>query len=233
MSSIVRLTYRFIPACAGNSVVPSARARSTSVHPRVCGELSSLGWLIRAITGSSPRVRGTHGQKAKAGQSVRFIPACAGNSRWPLCRWLVLHGSSPRVRGTRLDDAFQERQRRFIPACAGNSVALGVLGSAHHGSSPRVRGTPADVSNGACSRRFIPACAGNSTGRWWMRAWWPVHPRVCGELSKLGSWLRPAAGSSPRVRGTPDRLQFGPNRRQVHPRVCGELPSGGSGTPWP
>ena len=97
---------------------------------------------------------------------------------------------------------------------------------------------------GAVGHRFIPACVGNSppTSRW---SWWfPVHPRVCGELSPVGRTAQQQAGSSPRVWGTPRIFQCqifhcrfipacvgnspvaGCHRRcsSVHPRVCGELP---------
>ncbi len=53
-------TDRFIPACAGNA--PNARTmrRSSTVHPRVCGERGCSNDRGIPIRGSSPRVRGTH-----------------------------------------------------------------------------------------------------------------------------------------------------------------------------
>ena len=56
-----QLPLRFIPACAGNSASPVPTTGSTTVHPRVCGELPSPAGCRR--------------------RSRRFIPACAGNSR--------------------------------------------------------------------------------------------------------------------------------------------------------
>ncbi len=52
--------FRFIPACAGNSL------RLFREGP--------------AKPGSSPRVRGTHLRREVIGDGGRFIPACAGNS---------------------------------------------------------------------------------------------------------------------------------------------------------
>ena len=53
-------TYRFIPACAGNSA-------------RLCH-------VQKPSTGSSPLARGTRFNCFRFGNSCRFIPACAGNS---------------------------------------------------------------------------------------------------------------------------------------------------------
>ena len=70
----------------------------------------------------------------------------------------------------------------------------------------------------------------------------PAHPRVCGENSGTARGSSPGRGSSPRVRGKPERRPGGdgggglipacagktstssraPRRRSAHPRVCGE-----------
>ena len=53
------LAFRFIPACAGNTVPSAWQLWSRMVHPRVCGEHFPVRvWPPRA-RGSSPRVRGT------------------------------------------------------------------------------------------------------------------------------------------------------------------------------
>ena len=112
---------RFIPARAGNTNTPLARAPICPVHPRACGEHERCasaapvrGWFIPAragntwrlsavtlyVSGSSPRVRGTHAD-------VRTIPlaavhprACGEHRVLLLVGLLVIGGSSPRVRGT-------------------------------------------------------------------------------------------------------------------------------------
>ena len=131
---------RFIPACAGNRPLCSATPRPLTVHPRVCGEQSSLSGEALNLVGSSPRVRGTVQSLCSVISSPRFIPACAGNRRQSV--WLrrapPVHprvcgeqasfaaststsiGSSPRVRGTVKGGPGLSRQTRFIPACAGN-----------------------------------------------------------------------------------------------------------------
>ena len=73
---------RFIPACAGNAsdILPFMPA--SPVHPRVCGERQELAAMNTNSTGSSPRVRGTHGSSTVSPSCDRFIPACAGNAHW-------------------------------------------------------------------------------------------------------------------------------------------------------
>ena len=182
---------------------------------------------------------------ARCATRRRFIPACAGNS---LASSIVMPpegGSSPRVRGTPIRTAAHTIRNRFIPACAGNSQAECGTATPATGSSPRVRGTlqPGEEIGGF--ERFIPACAGNSIWRTASPPRSAVHPRVCGELRLVRAALFKAAGSSPRVRGTPvdvveervyrrfipacagnsQRATGRPVRQAVHPRVCGELSS--------
>jgi len=52
-------SWRFIPACAGNSVAPLNLWRGKPVHPRVCGEQVVGVGVGVMVFGSSPRVRGT------------------------------------------------------------------------------------------------------------------------------------------------------------------------------
>ena len=155
---------------------------------------------------------------------------------------------------------------RFIPACAGNAQpcrtpwkqspvhprVCGERRPRHHahaqdaGSSPRVRGTPRGLPLPIDYGRFIPACAGNALRSPPSSSPPPVHPRVCGERIKNRRSRSSTSGSSPRVRGTPDRAprRVAPERfipacagnaatsparwptSPVHPRVCGERGNG-------
>ena len=172
---------RFIPACAGNRLLPIAGRRAESVHPRVCGEqattfLNPLFW-----DGSSPRVRGTERSVDPGSYQSRFIPACAGNSgtakRCDMC--VPVH---PRVCG-------EQVKRTLHPE--------GVFGS-----SPRVRGTDRFFRTSLAVFRFIPACAGNRRVKVESDDCYAVHPRVCGEQRVNARRAPPGDGSSPRVRGT-------------------------------
>ncbi len=71
--------YRFIPACAGNCSREKSALTTSTVHPRVCGELQKWAYEESGRGGSSPRVRGTAEQAHLERENRRFIPACAGN----------------------------------------------------------------------------------------------------------------------------------------------------------
>ncbi len=73
---------RFIPAGAGNSSRAIAIAIVRSVYPRWRGELYSDGDRHRPI-GLSPLARGTLYKRGEFMETVRFIPAGAGNSKPP------------------------------------------------------------------------------------------------------------------------------------------------------
>ena len=212
---------RFIPACAGNSFLPSSQTGALPVHPRVRGEQSVCGLRCALHIGSSPRARGTAECALQVVLFVRFIPACAGNSA-DCPRTAPSLPVHPRVRG-------EQHTRRI-----NHTASLG--------SSPRARGTDRLVRPGQAEARFIPACAGNSRRLAWMMGFHSVHPRVRGEQ---GTGLMSAyqnIGSSPRARGTGltttpqatpgrfipacagNRTRCTPYRRgiAVHPRVRGE-----------
>ena len=192
---------RFIPAWAGNIPLYTAPTVRPPVHPRVGGEHFSPRFAVTPCTGSSPRGRGTCAHPRRPCESVRFIPAWAGNIRG-LARpgpRITVHprvggehggksgsrhmgiGSSPRGRGT-LNQCFcLAICHRFIPAWAGEHFEPDGQRLVFDGSSPRGRGTY-DLGNRAhVLGRFIPAWAGNirrDSGGETPRT---VHPRVGGE----------------------------------------------------
>jgi len=138
-------TWRFIPACAGNTQCRAEDPPTPPVHPRVCGEHFVSPFSQTAQHGSSPRVRGTRpaGRRVAGRRRRRFIPACAGNTG----RQRGAGGASavhPRVCG-------EHRMRSNIDLF-------------RDGSSPRVRGTPIEIPPSTPGERFIPACAGNTPG---------------------------------------------------------------------
>ena len=212
---------RFIPACAGNTPKPLPKPPKTPVHPRMCGEHRGRHFLTRMGCGSSPHVRGTPWPAFPHYDGVRFIPACAGNTRlYFFGRALItVH---PRMCGEHV--SYQDR--------------VGDPG----GSSPHVRGTPYTTPSVRIAERFIPACAGNTEGGWRMPPLMAVHPRMCGEHCAAERLYFVGNGSSPHVRGTPRRSQNlpclfrfipacagntvfeggGASMETVHPRMCGE-----------
>ncbi len=182
--------YRFIPACAGNTVSVWSAAACCTVHPRVCGEHPTPPYNHRNRTGSSPRVRGTLLELHACNFLNRFIPACAGNTRKTISHGMekTVH---PRVCGEHSATVLDEstNKKRFIPACAGNTARTGgSQGIQQTRFIPACAGNTTSVMIApTCHviRRFIPACAGNT------RCFLSnlpvslnlVHPRVCGEHS--------------------------------------------------
>ena len=119
------------------------------------------------------------------------------------------------------------------------------------GSSPRVWGTRGAICCLFSIWRFIPACVGNSPPPFAYSCSLPVHPRVCGELSRVIYHIERPIGSSPRVWGTLlCSFRLGLHRfipacvgnsiaargrwlgLSVHPRVCGELSQNNAGQTW-
>ena len=137
---------------------------------------------MRACAGSSPLTRGTHFLSHSNGQSFRFIPAYAGNSRREEIE-SAFNQVHPRLRGELAEtDDLEEGESRFIPAYAGNSKSRpgrthsitvhprlrgeladsDALAISMSGSSPLTRGTPRTDTPAVSLVRFIPAYAGNS-----------------------------------------------------------------------
>ncbi len=109
-----------IPAHAGNTRPSRLSTRRSRDHPRACGEHSATYRDASNLTGSSPRMRGTHVFDKLALRVSGIIPAHAGNT-FAAIPLSVSPGDHPR-------------------ACGEHVVA-----PAHHahvlGSSPRMRGT--------------------------------------------------------------------------------------------
>ncbi len=134
---------RFIPACAGNTASRANLRLASPVHPRMRGEHARAACFAIPDCGSSPHARGTLTWGQWQHHNGRFIPACAGNTCWPLSppRTGPVH---PRMRGEH--EGVQD-------LCGGNG-----------GSSPHARGTRDLLERPWHAHRFIPACAGNTDG---------------------------------------------------------------------
>ena len=170
-------------------------------HPRACGE----HWLSKsrhaALTGSSPRMRGTQIDTLFHVPFIWDHPRACGEHyrkrRFPDCRV----GSSPRMRGTPVNALRLAKIGGIIPAHAGNTAlsdsrrktsrdhprACGEHPSLVSkmmvcgGSSPRMRGTPPALVPNVCFVGIIPAHAGNTVGCTVHNSTFRDHPRACGE----------------------------------------------------
>ena len=193
----------------------------STVHPRVGGEHAAPNASKNAISGSSPRGRGTPQYGTSNSTRDRFIPAWAGNTH-------------------------RRSKRRFAcpvhPRVGGEHDQRTAIIAQKDGSSPRGRGTLTPEYSRMFGSRFIPAWAGNTPAPSCSRRSATVHPRVGGEHPEAPTISRLNLGSSPRGRGTlryslqsAGANRFIPawagnttsdsstsNRVSVHPRVGGE-----------
>ena len=135
------VSFRFIPAGAGNTSRLISVWIPAPVYPRWRGEHYPLALRIGRYVGLSPLARGTLTHEHNKTGSVRFIPAGAGNTANVLLsvmptavypRWRGEHlspypgsefgaGLSPLARGTLSVDVVAFADFRFIPAGAGNT----------------------------------------------------------------------------------------------------------------
>lgn len=72
--------HEIIPAYAGNTEAARNRCADSGDHPRVCGEHYLLSIVLTVISGSSPRMRGTHTAPLHTRGNAGIIPAYAGNT---------------------------------------------------------------------------------------------------------------------------------------------------------
>ncbi len=153
---------RFIPAPAGNTQAAAKDKSYYPVHPRACGEHTTLATCPFCASGSSPRLRGTPRRRYSAARRASSVhPRACGEHCSRGARRGGPGGSSPRLRGTHHFRGPGRHPRRFIPAPAGNTstdrgsdrrAAVHPRACGEHsfsswsrsiacGSSPRLRGT--------------------------------------------------------------------------------------------
>ena len=174
------VTYRIIPAHAGQTLPRGPRIRPWSDHPRACGANWVLGQHVNVAPGSSPRMRGKPMTRCSRCSGIRIIPAHAGQTP-PPTGWKRGEPDHPR-------------------ACGANTRASEVCCN-DDGSSPRMRGkleaTVAELSK----TRIIPAHAGQTPVLSLCIISVADHPRACGANSDNSSTTTSKSGSSPRMRG--------------------------------
>ena len=150
-------TSPFRAFCPAASISAGALARSI---PRVCGGTLRHDWNDAIATGLSPRVRGNRTQPQRGNESLRSIPACAGEpavARRRMCPRKVY----PRVCGGTLATRAEDRGGRAVyPRVCGGTGYYGTAARCSLGLSPRVRGNRRQPGGLQPPLRSIPACAG-------------------------------------------------------------------------
>ena len=109
-----------IPTYAGNTFPAALQVPHQRVHPHVCGEHTYRPLRIAMLWGSSPRMRGTHGEQHRWLQRLGLIPTYAGNT----------------IRRLRFSPS-----RRAHPHVCGEHIMPVTFLPCWPGSSPRMRGT--------------------------------------------------------------------------------------------
>ena len=148
-------------------------------------------------------------------------PRRCGADRHPLPR---------QIRRERLIPAGAGQTRRTTapcPRCAAHPRRCGADRSgmlfwvASSGSSPQVRGRLGQADEIRRANGLIPAGAGQTHSTMQRSPSGPAHPRRCGaDRFRLGLGLR-SWGSSPQVRGRPQRGPLSWFTHSAHPRRCG------------
>ena len=154
-----------IPACAGEPGGFCFRFTPRWVYPRVCGGTAVADEPLATARGLSPRVRGNRHQRISAFQSVRSIPACAGEPTG--------------IRGAK-------SITEVYPRVCGGTGQEGGYRMTDEGLSPRVRGNLLLGFPNAVPKRSIPACAGEPPPLRPARFRTSVYPRVCGGTRPAG-----------------------------------------------
>ena len=157
------------------------KAATRTVDPRACGGACVASATTSAVSGRSPRVRGSRARADDLDLDDGSIPARAGEP--------APH-APPRL-GPRVD-----------PRACGGAMPPDSVCECPKGRSPRVRGSPPSMSACVSFLRSIPARAGEprvEAGEARPRL---VDPRACGGAARSSSNVIPRWGRSPRVRGS-------------------------------
>ena len=132
------------------------------------------------LLGSSPPVRGAHGDRDTRKHHGGLIPARAG-STMSCSAPPIRFGAHPRPCGEH-----SLRARRMLSGW---------------GSSPPVRGALASTLGLSISSGLIPARAGSTAMTIVFKLSQRAHPRPCGEHERMNPKIAAQLGSSPPVRG--------------------------------
>ena len=217
----VEAKHRFIPTHVGNIATLGGLVIPPAVHPHACGEHTVSVTTLPDGNGSSPRMWGTFAYPWGEPGTLRFIPTHVGNML--------------QISKARLSTAVH-------PHACGEHFSNYKTRNYTCGSSPRMWGTYIRINHGPGYNRFIPTHVGNILWESLNKVNTPVHPHACGEHSLPLSEAQIHVGSSPRMWGTSDSIEyrlsdfrFIPTHvgniegelkllmpKTVHPHACGE-----------
>ena len=111
--------------------------------------------------------------------------------------------------------------------CGEHEISLPHLLHAQ-GSSPRMRGAQSLERSLRLAHRIIPADAGSTPTPCLDTGYYADHPRGCGEHALPGTGLTRTSGSSPRMRGAQQRMQYPAIAFHIIPADAGSTEGCGS-----
>ena len=194
-----------IPACAGEPPGTPCNRNRDRVYPRVCGGTGAADTTHSVSWGLSPRVRGNPVRDSTCQNTIRSIPACAGEPS---------PGGAPNTSST-----------VYPRVCGGTQLQCG-FSTVCPGLSPRVRGNQSAYPARGLTARSIPACAGEPRCIASECALLWVYPRVCGGTCRYAPKCLSCPGLSPRVRGNRTAALLGNALPRSIPACAGEPTSG-------
>ena len=195
---------RIIPAHAGQTYAGRPFSHSSEDHPRACGANRAARIRSCWLAGSSPRMRGKLDEALDERHRERIIPAHAGQT-----------SSCASDTGWGADH----------PRACGANIDADTDLSPDGGSSPRMRGKRRRGSMSSRPVRIIPAHAGQTRPELFHAVHGPDHPRACGANSQPRDAQTRVYGSSPRMRGKPERGPCEITDRRIIPAHAGQTPS--------
>ena len=219
-SPLLEHSIGIIPAHTGLTRENHYVHTGTEDHPRACGAHAFGSSVGSAVGGSSPRMRGSLSSCLIVSYLSGIIPAHAGLTPLP---WLSIYGTRDHPR-----------------ACGAHHTIFNLCFN-DMGSSPRMRGSRPSALSAASPCGIIPAHAGLTLEEALDLAALRDHPRACGAHAQMIIQLTIAEGSSPRMRGSLEHIEYGipyqgiipahagltmkstwsRKKRRDHPRACG------------
>ena len=190
-------------------------------HPRICGEKAALHFLLFAMLGSPPHMRGKVYRCGDRGADGGITPAYAGK---------------------RVQHSLFGLLGRDHPRICGEKLFFCWFASARLGSPPHMRGKELPARRRRVYVGITPAYAGKSLASNRAIRGYKDHPRICGEKIFANHSRAISLGSPPHMRGketlgvidgndigiTPayagksSRESQALHRHRDHPRICGE-----------
>ena len=151
---------RITPAHAGKTLPAPSACRTTTDHPRACGENDIKSSKGQFYNGSPPRMRGKRDEDGESREVERITPAHAGKTPADAAK-----------RGVRPDH----------PRACGENFPSNPPPHQSFGSPPRMRGKQLSAVDDIDYLRITPAHAGKTRIFVSVNFITTDHPRACGE----------------------------------------------------